>query len=193
IVYGTADPDDGGLLALLNSGQPQVDENGGGNGANDSSQRCPNGSGGQRNTASYGLGAPTPKAANVCTVADAAPSVTATTPADGASSVAVDSPITVQFSESVTVSGSWFNVSCDSGSHSMAVSGSGSSRTLTPSPLFAHGESCVITILASGVSDSDSNDPPDNMAADYVFSFTTAVSTNPTAWVINEIHADPDA
>ena len=192
IVYGTSDPNDSGLLALLNSGQPQVDENGGGNGANDSSQRCPNGSGGQRNTASYGLGAPTPKAANSCTVADAAPSVTATTPANGASNVAVDSPITVQFSESVQVTGNWFNISCDGGSHSLAVSGSGSSRTLTPSPIFAAGESCVITILASGVSDSDSNDPPDNMAADYVFSFTTAVSTTPTAWVINEIHADPD-
>ncbi|MCA9999910.1 MAG: Ig-like domain-containing protein, partial [Anaerolineales bacterium] len=157
-------------------------------------QRCPNGSGGQRNTASYGLGAPTPKAANSCTVADAAPSVIATTPANGASNVAVDSTITVQFSESVQVAGNWFTLSCSSsGSHAASANGSGSSRTLTPSPIFAAGENCVITILASGISDSDSNDPPDNMAADYVFSFTTAVSTTPTAWVINEIHADPDA
>ena len=121
--------------------------------------------------------------------ADAAPTVTATTPADGASSVAVDSTITVQFSESVQVTGSWFDISCDSSSHSMAVSGSGSSRTLTPSPIFAPGESCVVTILASGVSDSDSNDPPDTMAADYVFSFTTAVSA-PTHILINEADSD---
>jgi hypothetical protein len=33
IVYDTGDPDDPGLLVLLNAGQPQVDENGGGNGA----------------------------------------------------------------------------------------------------------------------------------------------------------------
>ena len=42
-----------GLLALLNAGQPQVNENGGGNGATQSSQRCPNGAGGARNTSTY--------------------------------------------------------------------------------------------------------------------------------------------
>ncbi|MCB0000462.1 MAG: Ig-like domain-containing protein, partial [Anaerolineales bacterium] len=174
IVYGsTTDPE---LLALLNSGQPQVNENGNGNAANDSSQRCPNGSGGQRNTSSYGLGAPTPKAANICTVADDAPTVTATTPADGASDVAVSSNLAITFSESVAVSGSWFTISCaSSGNHSASVSGSGSSRTLNPSPDFAEGESCTVTIVASGVSDSDSDDPPDTMTADHSWSFTTAI------------------
>jgi DNA/RNA endonuclease G (NUC1) len=66
IVYGTDDPDDAGLLALLNESQPQVNENGGGNGTAQSSGRCPNGSGGARNTSTYLQGSPTPGAVNQC-------------------------------------------------------------------------------------------------------------------------------
>jgi endonuclease G, mitochondrial len=66
IVYGTDDPDDAGLLGLLNTEQPQVNENGGGNGPAQSSQRCPNGSGGSRNTSTYVQGTPTPDAVNGC-------------------------------------------------------------------------------------------------------------------------------
>ena len=39
IVYDTSDADDAGLLVLLNAGQPQVDENSGGDSAGQSSQR----------------------------------------------------------------------------------------------------------------------------------------------------------
>src|SRR5262249_59464080 len=56
IVYDTDDPDDAGLLVLLNPDQPQVNENGGGSGTTQSSQRCPNGSGGARNTSTYQQG-----------------------------------------------------------------------------------------------------------------------------------------
>ena len=66
IVYDTDDADDAGLLALLNPGQPQVNENGGGSGDTQSSQRCPNGLGGARNTSTYLQGAPTPGAVNAC-------------------------------------------------------------------------------------------------------------------------------
>jgi len=66
IAYDTDDPDDSGLLALLNAGQPQVNENGGGNAAVQSIQRCPNGSGGRRNTSTYLARTPTPGGANTC-------------------------------------------------------------------------------------------------------------------------------
>jgi hypothetical protein len=69
LVYDTADPDDPGLLVLLNAGQPQVDEAGGASGsAADSMQRCPNGSGGARNTLTYTARPPTPGADNDCPV-----------------------------------------------------------------------------------------------------------------------------
>ena len=66
VVYDTADADDPGLLALLNSGQPQVDEDANASAATDSVQRCPNGSGGGRNTSSYIARTPTPHGANNC-------------------------------------------------------------------------------------------------------------------------------
>ncbi len=66
IVYDTNDADDPGLLVLLNAGQPQVDENGGGDSANHSVGRCPNGSGGARNTFTYTARTPTPDGANNC-------------------------------------------------------------------------------------------------------------------------------
>lgn len=66
LVYDTSDSDDAGLLVLHNSGQPQVNENGMGNKDGQSNQRCPNGSGGARNTSTYEQFAPTAGAENVC-------------------------------------------------------------------------------------------------------------------------------
>jgi predicted extracellular nuclease len=66
IVYDTDDADDTGLLTLLNAGQPQVNENGGGDKGYHSNQRCPNGEGGVRNTETYDQFPPTPGAENTC-------------------------------------------------------------------------------------------------------------------------------
>ena len=66
LVYDTNDADDPGLLTLLNSGQPQINEDAAGNGETNSNQRCPNGSGGARNTLTYNQFAPTPDGANLC-------------------------------------------------------------------------------------------------------------------------------
>ena len=66
IVYDTSDADDAGLLPLLNAGQPQVNEGGGGDQTGHSNQRCANGSGGARNTDTYTQRSPTPGAANDC-------------------------------------------------------------------------------------------------------------------------------
>ena len=65
VVYETSDPDDTELLALLNSGQPQVDENDSGDKDNQSLQRITNGSGGARNTNTFKVATPTPGAENV--------------------------------------------------------------------------------------------------------------------------------
>ncbi len=65
-VYDTNDTDDAGLLALLNPAQPQVNEAGNGTSATESSGRCPNGSGGFRNTNTYVQAVPTPDADNSC-------------------------------------------------------------------------------------------------------------------------------
>ncbi len=66
VVYDTDDADDPGLLILLNPGEPQVNENAGGQGTTNSIGRCPNGSGGARNTSTYTTQTPTPDGANNC-------------------------------------------------------------------------------------------------------------------------------
>jgi len=68
IVYDTNDGDDAGLLYLLSAGQPQINEGGSGNQTGHSNQRCPNGSGGARNTGTYAQFVPTPGEENLCEV-----------------------------------------------------------------------------------------------------------------------------
>jgi len=64
LVYGTDDPQDEELIALLNDGQLQADENAAGNQSLHSLQRIPNGEGGVRNTANYVATDPTPGTEN---------------------------------------------------------------------------------------------------------------------------------
>ncbi len=53
MVYHMGTPDDGGLLALLNGGEPQVNEDGNSAVATESNARCSNGAGGVLNTSTY--------------------------------------------------------------------------------------------------------------------------------------------
>ncbi len=66
IVYDNGQADDAALLVLLNASQPQINENGSSSGQTVSMQRCPNGSGGSRNTSTYAVFAPTPDGSNIC-------------------------------------------------------------------------------------------------------------------------------
>ncbi|HEX6833460.1 MAG TPA: Ig-like domain-containing protein [Rudaea sp.] len=109
---------------------------------------------------------------------DIAPAVTITAPANGASAVALNASITVTFSEAVTVSNTFADISCtNSGNHSYVVGGSGNTYTLDPDVDLAFGESCTVTVLADQVTDLDGT--PDEMAADYAFSFTTVAGDVP--------------
>jgi endonuclease I len=100
------------------------------------------------------------------TAPDQAPSVTSISPAAGSVSVALNSNITVNFSEPVTVSGSWFTLSCSaSGNKTAVVTGSGASRTINPNSDFTALETCTLTVLAANVLDTDGVATP--MAANY--------------------------
>ncbi len=128
-----------------------------------------------------------------CATVEAAPTVSSSTPADGDSNVAIDADITVAFSEDVVVTANWFDISCaSSGAHTAVPSGGPQAFTLNPDTDFDNGESCTVTVIATEVSDVDTDDPPDNMDADYVATFTT-ITVSSGGWVINEISADPDA
>src|SRR6476469_7523642 len=104
---------------------------------------------------------------------DAAPTVSNTSPTNNASNVAADSDVTTTFSEPVDVTGSWYQISCtQSGTHTATVTGGPTIFTLNPDSDFSLGDVCTVTINHLLVTNQDTNDPPDTMAADYVFSFT---------------------
>lgn len=119
---------------------------------------------------------------------DAPPSVTTTTPTNGATGVATSNNIIVNFSEPVTATTSSFTIECPAPGNlkTFTVSGSGTSTiTLDPTVDLPTGTVCTVTVVATQIADSDTNDPPNNMAANYVFSFTTdavptVISTTPT-------------
>ena len=107
-------------------------------------------------------------------VAEAAPSVLSTAPASNATDVPVDSSVSITFSEPVSVSTATFTISCaTSGAHTFTLSGAPASYTLDPDTDFVVGETCTVTVDDQGVKDVDTNDPPDTMAVDRIFSFTT--------------------
>ncbi len=82
--------------------------------------------------------------------------------------------IGVTFSEPANVTGTWFTISCPtSGAHTATVTGGPTTFALDPDTDFAGNETCTVTVLAAQVADQDSDDPPDQMAANFVFTFTT--------------------
>jgi large repetitive protein len=122
---------------------------------------------------------------------DTAPSITSTSPANGATGVSLTATITLNFSEPVTMTGSP-QVSCaTSGLHTFTKSGDGTASVsfapATP-PSYAGGETCNVTVTASTVHDVDANDPPDTLAANYLFSFTVL---NPNTPPVLTVPASP--
>jgi predicted extracellular nuclease len=128
----------------------------------------------------------------IATGGDAAPAVASTNPANGATEVATAADITVNFSEPVAAAAGWYSISCaSSGVHTATQSGGPQSYTLNPDTDFVQGESCSVTVDASKVTDVDTDDPPDNMAANHVFSFTTTLPLTQIAEVQGAGHLSP--
>ncbi len=106
---------------------------------------------------------------------DTAPVVASTVPANAATGVAVDASVTVNFSEPVNVSGSWYTLSCSSSGMKTAItSGGASNLTLDPVDDFMAGETCTLTVVGANVTDQDTADGPDSMVANYTASFSVA-------------------
>jgi predicted extracellular nuclease len=105
---------------------------------------------------------------------DLAPTVTATTPASNATGVQRSANITVTFSEDVAVAADAITLTCTvSGDHAGSITGGPQIYTFDPTGDFAFSDSCSVTVHAAGVTDTDADDPPDTMAADRTWSFTT--------------------
>jgi predicted extracellular nuclease len=116
---------------------------------------------------------------------DGAPFVVATTPANGAGAVAGDTNIGITFSEAVAVADGWYGIECSlSGPHAATATGGPTAYTLDPDTDFTAGDSCTVTIDAASVTDVDTDDPPDAMAADHTLTFGVGdACTSPTEFI----------
>ncbi|MDN5768883.1 MAG: ExeM/NucH family extracellular endonuclease [Humibacillus sp.] len=120
---------------------------------------------------------------------DAAPTVTSSVPTDGAAGVAVTADLTVTFSEPVVAATGAFSLTCSvSGAHPVTVTGGPTTFTLDPASDLALGDTCTLTVAAASVTDIDTDDPPDAMAADVVVRFDT-LTTDPCTTAITTIPA----
>lgn len=189
VVYSRPTQNDAGLQTLLNPGQPQIDENARGEADTHSLQRCPNGSGGPRNTEGYKANTPTPGAANDC-ITDTPPRVADFSPGRGATGISIHTTLAVSFDEPVSVSGNWATVKCaGTGTHTYRTSGGPAEFKLELSTPLNYSDDCTVTISGDRITDRDADDPPDTMVGRTSWAFATA---DPPAdfIVINEIDAD---
>ena len=125
---------------------------------------------------------------------DSAPAVLNTSPTNGALNVPADANITITFTESVNATGSAFTLECPAGTPKTFTQSSSPSNvyTLDPTVDLAFSTTCTVTVVATQITDQDVSDPPDQMAANFVFSFTTAAEPPVVAnnVIINELDSD---
>ncbi len=129
---------------------------------------------------------------STCGGGDAAPSVTSTVPANNATGVAADSNISITFSESVNATTSSFTIECPPGAP-IAYSLSPSPATiftLDPTSDLPTSAVCNVRVIADQITDADTDDPPDQMTADHLFSFTVAGPPIVSNIIINEADSD---
>lgn len=130
---------------------------------------------------------------STCTVAEEAPAVASATPANASSTSATVSP-TVTFTEPVNLTSDAVTLACSiSGIVPLAVTGGPTTFTVDPTSALADTDSCTLTVAAAGVSDQDTNDPPDQMAADFTTSFTVADLCVAPSVTIGSVQGSGDA
>jgi hypothetical protein len=110
-------------------------------------------------------------------IVDKFPTVSSTTPANGAVGVLVTDNIVINFSEAVNVTGTAFTLECPAGSsQAFTVSGNGTSAiTLNPDADLPAAVTCTVVVDGNQVTDADTNDGPNMMPGNHSFSFETAI------------------
>lgn len=111
------------------------------------------------------------------TAADVAPTVSATSPAAGATGVPVGGDISVTFSESVDLAAGAISVECPVGASvaSNSAANDVTSVTINPASDLPATTGCAIVINPAGVTDNDG--APDALAGPTSFAFTTGSSS----------------
>ena len=139
-----------------NTGSPYTEGTGAGHpdtaaAARESINRCPDGSDTDANNADFLLRIATPGAANDCPGVDQPPSVSSTTPTNGATAVTVDANVSLTFSEPVELERLVLDLVRHLRRPPAAVPPRPDDlRRSNPAADFADGEICTVTISAAG-------------------------------------------
>ena len=120
--------------------------------------------------------------------ADIPPTVLSVLPVDNTVDVAIESTLTVTFSEPVTVASDFAAISCTiSGTHTYNINETGDPIIiLTLSVPFNVGEVCTVTIDNEKVADEDFL--PTNLVNDYVWDFTTIYDPAPAVDSVSPVN-----
>ena len=114
------------------------------------------------------------------TVADTAPTLASSTPTLGATGVAVNASVVVNFSEPVNPTVPWIALVCNGTPYNGTLAGSNGNATWTLDPFanYNNGDVCTVTITGANVVDVDGT--PNPVAGNPAFSFTVAADVAPT-------------
>lgn len=117
-------------------------------------------------------------------IVEIGPYVLSVDPRLNATTAPRDANITVNFTEAVDVTGTWFDISCaTTGQHNDAtVGGGGSTWIIVPNVNFQPGEVCSVTILHGAIHDQDLDDSgpnTDTLTSDFTWSFSIATGAAP--------------
>lgn len=123
------------------------------------------------------------------------PSVTSTTPSNGTTGFPGASDLAVGFSEAVTASAGAFALQCSqSGAVALSHASSGTSFALTKTTVLRGGESCTLTVNASGIADAGGARPASNTTVNFTVANATTgywskVNTSSASQLRCSIHA----
>jgi DNA/RNA endonuclease G (NUC1) len=145
-----------------------------------------------RNNLDFATGAPHPRNTDSTRVVcpETAPRVIATEPR-AAGELGELPALSVVFSEPVDLGDNWFALACTvSGAHEYLSRGGPQKFELDVTGDFEPGETCTGTVLASSVHDQDPEDPPNDMAANFTWTFKIAAPPVLPETRFSEIHYD---
>ncbi len=132
----------------------------------------------------FQTGAPNPR--RTAPIVELGPWVAGSDPITDGFNAPYDATVTVDFSEPVDVTGSWFDITCTiSGQHNSATVASYNGAKgyhITPNTSFQFGEQCTVTVLHGNVHDQDLDDSganTDTLFADHSWTFTVVAAGAP--------------
>jgi DNA/RNA endonuclease G (NUC1)/serine/threonine protein phosphatase PrpC len=140
-----------------------------------------------QNNSDFKTGTPNPR--RTAPIMELGPWVSGTDPVSDGVDAPYDSTISINFSEPVDVTGTWYDITCtmsgQHGSATVAAYDNFRGYHITPNANFQFGEQCTVTVFHGNVHDQDlddSNPNTDTLFADHAWTFTVVGAGAPAPY-----------